>query len=302
MPRTRSKSVTRSGGRSRSRSGVRANMRNRGLLTALLGHPTRESLWLRAGGWLVRARAELAVLATLVSVDVLLISYTGLPSHTCGLIEFGGIVVLFAVPPSRRYLINRGWSVTSRHRIYHCLNETRTITPTGKLPYLWWSRPSPVGDSVQVWLPAGLSLNDLDSITEALAAACYAAQARVEVNKRHTHLITITIVRRDPFTGKKIVRPDHLSGVPVGIDNGSWAPLPERDSVPMPTPPAQHPTVVAATAASKRTNRTTRRATASTVSSDGDTESASDRGAPNNKPSTPPPVVGIGGVDVSDYV
>jgi hypothetical protein len=282
-------------------------MRNRGLLTELLGHPGRESLWLRALGCLARARAELAVLITLVSVDVLLISYTGLPSRTCGLIEFGGVAVLVAVPPSRRYLNDRVWAVTSRHRIYRCLNETRTMTPTGKLPYLWWSRPSPVGESVQVWLPAGLSVNDLTNTTEALAAACYAAEARVQVNKRHTHLVTITIVRKDPFTGRKIVRPDHLSGVPVSGTDGAWAPLPDRDSIPMPTPPAQHPTVVASMAtAGKRTNRTSRRGSAATTSSTasssrGETDTASDE-APNNKPSTPPPVVGIGGVDVSDYV
>jgi hypothetical protein len=148
-----------------------------------------------------------------------------------------------------------------------------------------------------------LSVSDLSNTTEAMAAACYAAEARVQVNKRHTHLVTITIVRKDPFTGKKIVRPDHLSGVPVTGTNGAWAPLPERDSVPMPTPPAQHPTVVTAMASGgKRSNRTPRRGSAATTTaSRGDSDTASEEAA-NNKPSTPPPVVGIGGVDVSDYV
>jgi hypothetical protein len=269
-------------------------MQSRGLLTELLGRPTRESIWFRLLGWVVRARAELTVLTVLVSVDVLLISYTGLPARGCALIEFGGLAAVVAVPPVWRYLGYRMWAVSDRHRIWACLTQTRTMTPDGKMPLLCWSRPSPVGERVHVWLPAGLSVNDVDNITEALAAACYAAQARVEVNRKWTHLAVITIVRRDPLTGRKLVRPNYGAHVPSAGSDGAFAPLPDRDLIPTPTPPAQHPTVTGMKTAGGQGRPIARRApTGSNPTATKPT---------NDEPTTPPPVVGVGGMDVSDYV
>jgi hypothetical protein len=67
-----------------------------------------------------------------------------------------------------------------------------------------------------------LSVNDIAQTTEALAAACYAAEARVEVNRKFTHLVTILIVRRDPFTGKRL-EPAYARNVPATGSDGAFA-------------------------------------------------------------------------------
>jgi hypothetical protein len=272
--------------RTRSRSGSRSTkMASRGLLTELLGRPSRESMWLRALGWAVRARAELAVFTALVTGYILLRMPVGLTAQWALITETTGVMGLVALPATRA----RMWAVTARHRIYKCFVQTRTMTPSGTMPYLVWSSPSPVGERVRVWLPAGLSVNDIAQTTEALAAACYAAEARVEVNRKFTHLATILIVRRDPFTGKRL-EPAYARNVPATGSDGAFAPLPDRTTLPVPTPPADHPTV----AGFKNQGRATARRTP--TGRDTTTETT------DNKPNTPPPVVGIGGMDVSDYV
>lgn len=274
----------------RTRGRTRARMRNRGLLTELLGHPDRDRSR-RILGWVVRARAELTTVILLLTAYVVLLKSTGWSSTTVLIVEGTTVIALICLPGTRA----RMWAVTSRHRIYKCMYETRTMTPNGTLPYLIWASPSPVGERIRVWLPAGLSVTDLASITEALAAACYATEARTEVNRRFTHLVTVTIVRRDPFTGKRLVRPGFTTIVPTKRGKGEFAPLSDRSTLPVPpapTPPGQHPTVLAGKTAKNRGDRTT-------------TSSAA--GAGNTPPSdtsepAPPSVVGVGGTDVSDYV
>jgi hypothetical protein len=265
-------------------------------LTELLGRPSREYRWLRVGGWLVRARAELAVLTALVTGYILLREPAGLSAQWALATETTVVILVVVLPGTRA----RMWAVTSRHRVYACFVETRTMTPNGKMPYLVWSSPSPVGERIRAWLPAGLSVNDIAQITEAMAAACYAVEARAEVNHRFTHLVTIVIVRRDPFTGKRLEpaynkRVTRTKGSTNGSD-GAFAPLPDRNTLPVPTPPAEHPTVAAFTG--KTNGRTGANAGAARRTPNGrDTRTES-----NSEPSTPPLVVGVGGMDVSDYV
>jgi len=261
-------------------------------LTEILGRPRRESGWVRALAWILRARAELAVFTVLVTSYMLLRVPGGLTAQWALITESTVVVLIAALPGTRA----RMWAVTSRHRVYKTLLETRTMTPSGAVPYLIWSSPSPLGERIRVWLPAGLSVNDIDPIQPALAAACYAADARVEVHRRFTHLVTIVIVRRDPFTGKRL-EPAYAKRIPTKGSDGAFAPLPDRDTLPVPTPPAQHPTVAAFHG--KNQERTNTRA----PNGRNTTETSAETSAvTNNKPNTPPPVVGVGGMDVSDYV
>jgi hypothetical protein len=255
-------------------------MTSRGLLTELLGRPRRESRALRVLGWLVRARAELTVAIFLVAGFLALRVPAGLSVHTALIIETSVIILVVVLPATRV----RMWAVTSRHRVLRCFIETRTMTPDGSMPYLLWSSPAPVGERIRAWLPAGLSVNDITQITEALAAACYAAEARVEVNRRFTHLVTILIVRRDPFTGKRLTPAYAKQVTRTHGPDKAFMPLPDRDTLPVPTPPAEHPTVIGAMARKNRRTPTGR-----------DTST-------HTEPSTPPPVMGVGGMDVSDYV
>ena len=77
---------------------------------------------------------------------------------------------------------------------------TQTFTmarANGRLPFLLWARPSPVGEHVLVWLPAGMAVKDLERITGELAAACWATDARILPSKRRAFLAHIHVIRRD---------------------------------------------------------------------------------------------------------
>jgi hypothetical protein len=187
--------------------------------------------------------------------------------------------------------------VCDRRRIFSCLVQTRTMTPDGRLPLLMWARPSPIGERIHVLLRAGLSVGDLDQITEALAAACYAAEARVTVNPRWTNLAVITIVRRDPFTGRTI-RPKHTGSVPSSAGRDTWSPLPDRDSVTVPDNGPYSPGQQAG-----KSRRAGPNGRAASTNGPGSGPKPGQDGAQNGeqKPSKPS-VVGIGGTDVSDYV
>src|SRR4051812_23240178 len=96
MPRTRS--------HSRSRS---TKMASRGLLTELLGRPSRESRWLRVSGWLVRARAELAVFTAVVTGYILLRGPVGLSAQWAVFTETTVVIVVVVLPGARA----RMWAV-----------------------------------------------------------------------------------------------------------------------------------------------------------------------------------------------
>jgi hypothetical protein len=232
----------------------------------------------------IRARAELTVITVLVTVFILLRTEGGMSAQWALITETTVCGVLCMARGTRA----RMWAVSDRHRVYKCFKETRTMTPSGAMPYLYWSSPSPVGERIRVWLPAGLSVNNIDVILLELAAACYAVEARVEENSKFSHLVVITIVRRDPFTGKRL-SPDYRGNVPTKGTDGAFTPLPDRSTLIVPTPPSEHPTVAAFQGKKGQTNGSTPNGRDTTTTT-------------NNKPSTPPPVVGVGGTDVSDYV
>ena len=146
----------------------------------------QHSWWVRLLGLVVRLRAELTILAILLiarfwawpRLDELI-------GHTMALIVVTVLVLsILVIPASRRYLNRRWWSITTRHRMRACFVQTRTMTHHGRLPLLVWSRPSPVGERVRVWLPAGLSVKDLERVTTETAAACWAADVRITPSRR----------------------------------------------------------------------------------------------------------------------
>src|SRR2546423_8086964 len=108
----------------------------------------RQTLVVRIAGLLVRLRAELAVIVVVVTGHALLVG-AGMDTTWAWITEATVILVIVAVPRSRRYVFRRCWAVMSRHRIRACLVNTRAMAPmtyNGKLPYLLWSRPSPIGE------------------------------------------------------------------------------------------------------------------------------------------------------------
>jgi hypothetical protein len=187
------------------------------------------------------------------------------------------------------------------------------MTHDGKLPFLLWSRPSPVGERVRVWLPAGLSVKDLERVTTETAAACWASEVRLTPNRRQAALVVVDVIRRDPLTGDALTpqvvddldtdRPDVAGQADLVEDDatgtdgfGTVVPLlPPRSTLPPPpsgdTPDTGTTGPTAGTGQNGSRPRTRRNpAPAGTEASTGSSSTGE------------PPVTGFGGVDVSDYL
>jgi hypothetical protein len=78
------------------------------------------------------------------------------PRWTVPVILVALIVVIAVVPVSRRFVIRRVWCVFSRHRVRKCFVQSRVMTHEGLLPLFMWTRPTPVGDRLWLWLRPGL--------------------------------------------------------------------------------------------------------------------------------------------------
>ncbi|GAA1181001.1 hypothetical protein [Pseudonocardia alaniniphila] len=249
--------------------------------------PEQNIIW-QVLGFIVRARAELTVLTVLVVASVVLREEIG--SDAAFYVLTATTCVVFAVPASRRYLIRRAWCVTTRHRMRSCFAQTRTMTHDGRMPFLVWSRPSPVGERVRVWLPAGLSVKDLERVTAELATACWAREVRITGSRSQAAYVLVEVVRRDPLGSNLVLTPDVIDDVDTDVDDeidGTVVPLPDRASL------APVPTAEPATTSGPRPARKTPTTVPARTTNGASSNDASD---------LDDPVTGFGGVDVSDYV
>jgi hypothetical protein len=302
--------------RSSGRRSPRTRTSARTGIVEIFTYPQQHLFW-RIVGFLVRRRAELTVLAVALIARFWTWPWlVDLIGRTAALLTATALILgVLVTPVSRRYLIRRWWCVTTRHRMRACFKQTRTMTHHGRLPLLVWSRPSPVGEKVRVWLPAGLSVNDLEHVVTETAAACWAADVRVTPSRRQAALVVVDVIRRDPLTGQALrpqviddltatsdpyteadgttadgtgvdgtgVGQDSTGSTDSGRDTGrdTVDPLPSRATLPPPAAPHTGDAPDGHTPAAKPR---TRKEPASTPDTD-DT-----------------PVTGFGGVDVSDYV
>jgi len=291
---TRSRSRSSAG---RSRSGMRAS---RNGVVEIFTRP-HQHIVMRILGGLVRLRAELTVIAVAL-VGQLMLTKAGMSARWALITLIVITGVLLAVPATRRYLNARSWAVTSRHRVRACLVQTRTMTYDGKLPLLLWSSPSPVGERVRVWLPAGLSVKDIDDVADKLAAACWARDARVHRRNEQAATVFIEIIRRDPLSAGDTVRPDVVDTLPEPVTTDETTiPLPLREDITDaqqdPTPAAQTPITRGQVHPANRSN-STRRTSGKPTSTSGEDSTAKGTDTHENTPT----VVGLNGMDVSDYV
>ncbi|GAA3043343.1 hypothetical protein GCM10010464_04350 [Pseudonocardia yunnanensis] len=313
---------TRTHGRTRGRLGFgrRSGRTTPGMGAVEFFTRPEQNVVLQVLGFIVRIRAELLVATIIVVVFVQLrdlftpddpasaggVDTTDPTSVTdgSGSLDGGSWAVItmvalalltLAIPVSRRYLVRRGWCVTTRHRMRSCFAQTRTMTHHGRMPFLWWSRPSPVGERVRVWLPAGLSVKDLERVTAELATACWAREVRVTGSRSQAASVVVEVVRRDPLASSTVLTPAVINDLDTdkvdGDDNeGVITPLPDRASL-RPVPPADPHSAPAAGGP-----RSTRKTPATVPAR---TNGASTSGTPDDSDD---PVTGFGGVDVSDYV
>ena len=292
-------------GRSRGRSGRRGRSNTPGWGWEMFTRPEQSRFWLIVG-FVVRRRAELTVITVVWLVVDQLDSHVtpGLPewmtpAQWAWLLMAATTGVVLALPASRRFTLRRATAVVMRHRMRACFLQTRTWTANGRVPFLVWSRPTPVGVRVRVWLPAGLSVNDLERIIDEIGAACWAREARITPVPGQAALVWVDIIRRDPLGAQQPLSPPVLD--PLGADGRpTWLPTPQQTDT-------NGPDVTAASTPPRGTNGGT--ATSDRVVTTKDLSTPTNGGAPKNARSTgsgaqadPPGVTGFGGVDVTDYV
>jgi len=151
-----------------------------------------------------RWRTELATLSSLAALFWRLDTWTNL---TWAGVILGGLAVLVAlIPHSRRFITRRFWCVLARHRIQRLCYEARLHTRSGRLPVIVWIRPTKVGERAWVLCRAGICAEDFDARIGELRAACYARDARVTRNRRHSHLITLDIIRHDTLAARELIK------------------------------------------------------------------------------------------------
>jgi hypothetical protein len=206
------------------------------------------------------------------------------------------IVVIVVVPWSRGFVIRRVWCVFSRHRVRKCFVQSRVMTHEGLLPLFMWTRPTPVGDRLWLWLRPGLSGRDIEAVSDRIAAACWASTARVRVSAKRAAIVSVEVIRRDPLASSGQLHSPLLHRVArAHFDTDAQViPLPDRSTV-IPATPDHSATLLddppMTVDAARATRGAATKRTATRTPAPTDTNESSAAG-----------VVGRSGEDVSDYV
>jgi hypothetical protein len=156
-----------------------------------------------AAGTIWRFRTELAVLVIATAGSwKLAITVT---AAWMVIILTASLIVIMALPWTRRFIVRRAWCVLSRHRIQRVCFETRMHTRSGRLPLVLRITPTQVGERALIWCRAGICAEDFEAHAAEIAAACLARQARIEGNKRWAQLVQLDIVRRDTLAPHYVI-------------------------------------------------------------------------------------------------
>jgi hypothetical protein len=150
-----------------------------------------------------RWRAELTLLAATLAALWRLALLITIIWAALALAAF--VLVVLAVPHSRRFITRRFWCVLARHRLQRVCYETRLHTRAGRLPLVLWIRPIKVGVRAWILCRAGTCGQDFADHAPEIAAACFAREARVTPNRRWSHLLTIDIHRHDLLPPERVI-------------------------------------------------------------------------------------------------
>jgi hypothetical protein len=138
---------------------------------------------------------------------LLIITWFRLSAHMPNYAVAAVLVVPFAIganfPRVRRLLAGWCWVLVVRHRFRTALVQTGVRNRSGKLPWIVAWRPTAVGERVTLLMVAGMSATDVENAADALAAACWARQVRVDKNRRSAAFVRVDVIRRDPLESPK---------------------------------------------------------------------------------------------------
>jgi hypothetical protein len=125
-----------------------------------------------------RWRSEIVLIAALVGLEFLLTKVMGLINGL--LVTAATAALLCAIPPTRNWMVRRGWCLFTRHRLYGVFRETWTTTRMGRLPLIMRVSPIDQGVRVVVWCRAGISVERLHRIRREIRDACLANEVHFQ--------------------------------------------------------------------------------------------------------------------------
>jgi hypothetical protein len=140
-----------------------------------------------------RWRYEIAVAVAVPAAVVFLLAIMGWRWTMADGVVFG--IFLSACPPVRRAIIARARCVVTAHRIRTGCAEAYLVSRRGALPLIYSTSPTPFGERVRLWCPAGILAADFESAAELLAAACWARAVRIVRDPERPHLVTVDVIR-----------------------------------------------------------------------------------------------------------
>ncbi|RQW98677.1 hypothetical protein [Micromonospora globispora] len=174
------------------------------IVGALIGVPTGAAAWLLVRVWPVLRLLWWWTPETFLGVG-LLTCWVQLANHTPTVVTLLVVALLVGVPavirPVRRQVIAWTWCLIVRHRLRVCFAQFIIANQSGSLPLILWSRPTPVGERVWVYLRPGLSAKDLEGRLDKIAVTCHASTVLIErASENNAAYLRFDIKRREVLT------------------------------------------------------------------------------------------------------
>jgi hypothetical protein len=145
-----------------------------------------------------RWRYEVAILVGVPAGVIVLITRVSL------VWDVAGISIVAAMlgnwPAARSWLLAHSRCVVVAHRVRTGCAQAWIQSRYGKLPIILLTGPKPYGERVYLWCRAGTSLEDFESATDILRAACWARDVCVRASTRYSHIVILDVIRRETAT------------------------------------------------------------------------------------------------------
>jgi hypothetical protein len=176
----------------------------------VIGPQLHRSLWVQLllALWRWSIEITLAVLLLIMWFHLAAV----MPNYAVACVMAFPVVAVCNFKLGRRLLVGWVYVLFVRHRLRTALVQLGSRNRSGKLPWLVWWYPTPVGARVVLLLVAGMSAKQIEESADALAAACLARQVRVDTNRRMTAFVRVDVIRRDPLEsgrpiGSRLLKP-----------------------------------------------------------------------------------------------
>jgi hypothetical protein len=135
-----------------------------------------------------------------------------------GLAAVAAAAALAATRPEFRSLVAaRAWCIITPHRVRTCFAQAWIHNRAGQIPAVLRTTAQPFGERAVVWCRAGISFEDIESVCDLLAAACWAVDVVASRDSHRAQLVYLDVIRRPQWEAEADAGPG-----PADSDVPSW--------------------------------------------------------------------------------